>query len=141
VELFSGECFFQAQKEARTEQIVAYFLELAAYLQSQGYQQVHFYLDNNTTHLAKRQALFQQQSQMSGWAVDFHYFPKYSPKLNVVEYLIHLIRQKWLHHSDYKQRLEIIEQKLAEHLPRSVFIPKENIANILQHIQELVMKT
>lgn len=134
MELFSGECFFQAQKQARTEQI-------AAYLQSQGYQQVHFYLDNNTTHLAKMQALFQQQSKVVGLTVNFHYFPKYSPKLNGVEYMIHWIRQKWLHHSEYKQRLETIEIKLAGHLHRRVFLPRENIVNILQHIQELVMKT
>ncbi len=36
VELFSGECFFQARKEAKTEQVAAYFSALAAHLRAQG---------------------------------------------------------------------------------------------------------
>jgi hypothetical protein len=112
-----------------------------AHLQSQAYQQGHFFLDNNTTHLSKMQVLFQQQSKGLRLQVTFHYFPKYSPKLNIVEYFIHLIRQKWLHHSDYKQRLETIEKKLAEQLHQRVFLPKENMVNILQHIHDLVVKT
>jgi len=86
-------------------------------------------------------ALFQQQSRHLPLEVTFHYFPNYTPKLNIVEYLIHLIRQKWLHHADYKQRLETVEKKLADHLHQRVFLPKENIINLLQHIQDLVLKT
>jgi transposase len=96
VELFSGACFFQVQPVARTEQIATYFLDLATYLHAQGYGKVHFFLDNNTTHLTTMTTLFQQQSGHLPLKVTFHYFPRYSPKLNIVEYLIHLIRQKWL---------------------------------------------
>ena len=84
--------------------------------------------------------LFQQQTAQLTLKVTFHYFPTYSPKLNVVEYLIHLIRQQWLHHADYQQRLETVEKKLAQYLHQQVWLPQEKIVNILQHIQNLVLK-
>ncbi len=37
--------------------------------------------------------------------VKFHLMAPYSPKLNLVEYAIHLIRQKVLHHADCKTSL------------------------------------
>lgn len=120
---------------------MAYLLALATYLHAQAYEKVHFFLDNNTTHLSKMTNLFYQQCQHLPLEVTFHYFPKYSPKLNIVEYLIHLIRLKWLHHADYKQRLKTVQEKLTQHLHKQVFLPKENIINILQHIQDLVLKT
>jgi len=85
VELFSGECFFQAHKQAKTEQVAGYFTELATDLQYQGYGKAHFFLDNNPTHLVKMRNLFQQQTAQLTLKVTFHYFPKYSPKLNIVE--------------------------------------------------------
>jgi hypothetical protein len=66
--------------------------------------------------------------------------PTYSPKLSIVEEGIHLIRQKWLHHADYRQRLEIVEKKLTQPLHRQVFLPQEILINMLQHIQNLVLK-
>jgi len=126
---------------AKAEQVAAYFCELAAHLQSQGYGRAHFFLDNNTTHLNKMKDLFAQHSGHLHLQVSFHHFPKYSPKLNVVEYLIHLIRAKWLHHSDYRQRLETVAKKLADQLHHRVFLPKEKIANILHHIHNLVDQT
>lgn len=141
MELFSGECFFQARQQAKTEQVAEYFSELAAYLHQQGYQHAHFFLDNNTTHQAAMRSIFQQQTSQLPLQVTFHYFSTYSPKLNIVEYYIHLIRQKWLHHADYLLRLDTVEKKLVQYLHRQVFLPQENLINILQHIQNLVLKT
>jgi len=69
---------------------------LASHLQQQGYQKAHVFIDNNPTHQQKMLTLFQEQSASLSIQLLFHYLPKYSPKLNLVEYLIHLIRQKWL---------------------------------------------
>jgi hypothetical protein len=62
------------------------------------------------------QTLFYQQSEAVGLQVTFPYFPKYSPKLNGVEDVIHLIGQKGPHHGHYKKRLEAVEKKLVDHL-------------------------
>ncbi|CAN5859789.1 hypothetical protein BH24BAC1_BH24BAC1_41010 [soil metagenome] len=109
-------------------------------MHAQGYTRAHFLLDNNTTHKARMQSLFQHKSGHLPLEASFPYFPKYSPKLNVVEYLIHLIRLKWLHHADFGQRLEAVEKKLVDRLHQRVFLPAAKIANILQHIQELILK-
>ena len=44
--------------------------------------------------------------------VRFHHFPRYSPLCNPTEYLIHLIRQKYLHHHDYQLNLQELEKIL-----------------------------
>jgi len=44
VELFSGECFFQARQQAKTEQVADYFSALATDLQYQGYEKAPFFL-------------------------------------------------------------------------------------------------
>jgi transposase len=131
----------QAQKEAKSEQIAAYFADLATHLQQQGYRKAHFFIDNNPTHQQKMQNLFKEQSTLLTIEIIFHYFPKYSPKLNLVEYLIHLIRQKWLHHGDYHRNLAAIQTQLIQQLHQKVFLTQEKIVNMLQHIQNLVLKT
>jgi transposase len=141
VELFSGECFFQAQQEAKSEQVAAYLLDMATHLQQQGYRKAHVFIDNNPTHQQKMLTLFQQQSAPLTIQLLFHYLPKYSPKLNLVEYLIHLIRQKWLHHGDYQRNLAAIQTQLTEQLHQKVFLTQDKIINILQHIQNLVLET
>jgi hypothetical protein len=87
------------------------------------------------------QTLFKEQSRQLTIQPFFHYFPNYSPKLNLVEYLIHLIRQKWLHHGDYQRNLAAIQTHLMAHLHQKVFLTQEKIINILQHIQNLVLNT
>jgi transposase len=113
--------------------------DLASHLQQQGYQKAHVFIDNNPTHQQKMQHLFKQQSALLTIQIIFHYLPKYSPKLNLVEYLIHLIRQKWLHHGDYHRNLAAIQTHLVEHLHQKVFLTQEKIVNILQHIQNLIL--
>jgi hypothetical protein len=46
--------------------------------------------------------------------VNFHLMAPYSPKLNLVEYAIHLIRQKVLHHADCKTSLTQFESYVKE---------------------------
>lgn len=64
----------------------------------------------------------------------------YSPKLNLVEYVIHLIRQKVLHHADHKVNLEEFENKIKDCCKKQKIIDKEQIINILEHIETLVPK-
>ncbi len=71
--------------------------------------------------------------------VRFHHFPKYSPLCNPTEYLIHLIRQKFLHHHDYKLNLESLETILKNNLLGKAFVSPDQLVNILEHINNLVL--
>ena len=70
--------------------------------------------------------------------VKFHLIAPYSPKLNLVEYAIHWIRQEVLHHSDYKTSLAKFEALIKECCNQKIF-SKEQIINILDHIESLVI--
>jgi len=84
-------------------------------LHAQGYTSADIFLDNNPTHKNKMKTDFYQKSDVP-IAVRFHHFPRYSPLCNPTEYLIHLIRQKYLHHHDYKLNLQELEKILTDNL-------------------------
>jgi hypothetical protein len=63
----------------------------------------------------------------------------YSPKLNVVEYVIHWIRQEVLHHADAKKSLQDF-QKIIDLCKKGEILNKEQLTNILCHIENLVNK-
>lgn len=70
--------------------------------------------------------------------VKFHLMAPYSPKLNLVEYAIHLIRQKVLHHADCKTSLAQFESYIKELCDSQKLLNKEQIINILAHIENLI---
>lgn len=69
---------------------------------------------------------------------EFRLMAAYSPKLNLVEYAIHLIRQKILHHADCKTSLAQFESYIKELCDNQKLLNKEKIINILEHIESLV---
>lgn len=108
-----------------------YFTEVAQQCQDQGYQRLDVFLDRNPTHKAKMQQLFAQATIGLNIQVRFHLLPAYSPKLNLVEYAIHLIRQKVLHHADYKTTLSQFESHVKELCNNQKLLSKDQIMNIL----------
>jgi transposase len=104
------------------------------------YQNADVFLDSNSTHKFKMQDLYKELAKELTIQLNFHMLPTYSPKLNLVEYIIHLIRQKFLHHSDHNQNLAEVENNLIKHLHNKKFVSQEQIINTLQHIEDLVNK-
>ena len=70
----------------------------------------------------------------------FHLMAAYSPQLNLAEYVIHMVRQRILHHADHKKCLSEFESKIKELCESKALISKEQICNILAHIENLVLK-
>lgn len=69
----------------------------------------------------------------------FHLMAAYSPKLNLVEYAIHLIRQKVFHHADCKKDLVQFVSDVNELCGvDEKLLTKEQIINILDHIKGLL---
>lgn len=138
IDILSADCFFQAKKHAKSEEIAQYFADLASNYQQNGFEQVDVFLDRNTTHKAKMQGLFANLTVNLTIKVVFHLMAPYSPKLNLVEYAIHLIRQKVLHHADCKNSLAQFESYVKELCDNQKVLSKKQIINILAHIESLV---
>ena len=73
-------------------------------------------LDNNSTHKHKlrsylRAELFTAEIE-DKLTVEFIYLPAYSPNFNLVEYLIHLLRLRLLHHLPIGTAIDQVQLKL-----------------------------
>jgi transposase len=69
--------------------------------------------------------------------VECLYLPPYSPKLNLVEYVIHLLRLKFLHHLPMETTLLQIEQRLVQFLNSHQFLSAEQVQKTLNFIFSL----
>ena len=140
IDLVQAEYFFQAKRKARSEEIAQYFADLAADYQANGFERLIIFLDRNPTHKTKMQLLFTSLTTHLPIQVTFHLMAAYSPKLNLVEYAIHLIRQKILHHADYKICLPEFETYIQELCDKGSILNKEQIINTLEYIESLIPK-
>lgn len=117
----------------KSDSVALSFHNTAIVLEKAGFKKVIFYLDQNPTHkeLMKYNLALLPSLNIQ---LDFQYLPAYSPKMNVVEYLIHLIRQKKLHHAPHKRNLKAITQELNEFLHLKAPFKPEIIYNIFDHV-------
>jgi hypothetical protein len=108
--------------------------------QQKGIKTIHIFFDRNQTHKAKMQTIFAGLIAQLTIKVHFHLMAGYSPKLNLVEYAIHLIRQKVLHHADCKKDLVKFENEVKELCDNNKVLNREQVVNILVHIEKLIPK-
>lgn len=96
----------------------------------------------NPTHKQKMQTQLgvhlQQMGLTQDITVEFLYVPSYSPKLNLVEYVIHLLRLRFLHHLPIGTTLTQIEQQLEQFLQSRQFLSGEQVQKTLNFIFSLV---
>ena len=67
--------------------------------------------------------------------VDFVHFAAYSPWMNVVEYGIHWLRQRYLHQAASEQVLADVALRLTQALANHYLLNAEQIINISSHIE------
>ena len=142
VDAISGEEYLQLKSKAKSEDIATYFGLLCDDLSSQGYCQVTIILDNNSTHKDKMKS--QLNILMSALEikhkiqVEFIHVPPYSPNFNLAEYIIHLLRLKFLHHLPLNMTIEQIEQRLSNYFLSHQLQTPQQIKNTIRHICDLV---
>lgn len=142
VDAVSGKEFFRLSPGSKTEDVSEYLAELCLDCVELGYEKLCIILDNNPTHKHKMQSQLASHLQQMGLAksitTECFYLPSYSPKLNLVEYVIHSVRLKFLHHLPMKTTLEQIEQKLFQFLDSNQFFSTQQVQNTLRFIFSLV---
>lgn len=138
VDALTGEEFLRLSAKAKTEDVSVYLAELCLDCVELGFDQLSIVLDNNTTHKQKMRTQLTQHLQQMGLineiVVEFIYLPAYSPKLNLVEYVIHLLRLRFLHHLPLGTSLEKIEQQLEQFLQSDQFLSSEQVQKTLNFI-------
>lgn len=138
----TGEEYFQLKFKSKTEDVSEYFASLASDCVQNEYEKLSIILDNNSTHKIKMQ--LQLQAHLTNLniqdkiIVEFIYTPPYSPNFNLVEYLIHLLRLKFLHHLPLGANIQQIQEKLENYFQYNQLQTPHQIQNILNHICNLV---
>ncbi len=140
MDLLGADYFFRASKTAKAEDIAGCFFDLAMYFQDKNKSAVDIFFDRNSTHKNKMRDIFAELSKNLRIDVQFHFISAYSPKLNLVEYVIHWIRQKVLHNADHKKSLPEFQAAVENLCKNGEILSKEQIFNILCHIESLVLK-
>ena len=138
VDALSGEEFFRLSPGSKTEDISEYLAELCLDCVELGYTKLCIILDHNPTHKQKMRAQLALHLLQMGLAkaitVECLYVPAYSPKLNLVEYVIHLLRLRFLHHLPLGTTLAQIEQQLALFLKSNQFLSAQQVQKTLNFI-------
>lgn len=142
IDIVSAKEYLWVNSHAQSDDVARYMAHLAADSLQEGYYKLEVVLDQNTTHKEKMKRLCKQECLQLGIEnkieVVFSYLPAYSPKLNIVGYAIHLLRQRCLHHRPYGMTLEEIQQVLVEEFASRTILSQTQIGNLLQHIENLV---
>jgi hypothetical protein len=142
VDAVSGEEYLKLSSKSKTEDVSSYFADLCKDCVNQGFSKLTVILDNNSTHKQKMQSQLQAQLSELGIkekiSVEFIYTPPYSPDFNLVEYIIHLLRLKLLHHLPVGMTIEQIREKLEKYFQSSQLQTPEQIQNTIGHICALV---
>lgn len=141
VDSVTGEEFVVLYEDSKSENIASYFLLLCCQTLSLGYSHLIVILDNNSTHkekmikmLNKLLSIFEIADKIT---VEFIYTPSYSPKLNLAEYLIHLLRLRLLHHMPINSTIDSITEKIENFFENNQLQTPEQIHNTIQHIYGL----
>jgi hypothetical protein len=143
VDAVSGEEFLRLVPVAKTEDIALYFGELCKDCIRQKIKHLTIILDNNSTHKDKLRRYLRAELFTSGIdeqiIVEFVYTPPYSPNFNLVEYLIHLLRLRLLHHLPTGTSIEQVEMRLQTFFETQQLQTPIQISNTIQHIYNLIL--
>jgi hypothetical protein len=143
VDAVSGEEFLRLVPTAKTEDLALYFGELCKDCIHERIKHLTIVLDNNSTHKDKLRRYLWAELFTSGIdeqiTVEFVYTPPYSPNFNLVEYLIHLLRLRLLHHLPSVTSIEQVEMRLKTFFETQQLQTPIQISNTIQHIYNLIL--
>lgn len=143
VDASSGEEFLRLVPIAKTEDLALYFGELCKECIQARIKHLTIILDNNSTHKDKLRRYLWAELFTSGIneqiTVEFMYTPPYSPDFNLVEYLIHLLRLRILHHLPSGTSIEEVERRLLTFFETQQLPTPIQISKTIQHIYNLIL--
>jgi transposase len=141
VELGNASFHFHATKQAKSEDVARFFIEMIGDYHQRGITSLDIFFDRNATHRRKMQALVNDAIKELSIAVHFHFMPAYSPVVNPTEYAIHQIRLAILHHADCRSTLEQFQERIRALCKNGKIFTQEQIFNLLGHIEDRILQS
>jgi hypothetical protein len=145
VDAITGEEFIDLVPTAKTEDIALYLGELCRECVNQKIHNLTIILDNNSTHKDKLRRYLAAELFTSGLdeqiTVEFIHTPPYSPDFNLVEYIIHLLRLRLLHHLPVGMTIEQVKVRILTFFETQQLQSPLQIANTIQHIYNLILRS
>jgi hypothetical protein len=145
VDAITGEEFIDLVPTAKTEDIALYLGELCRECVNQKIDRLTIILDNNSTHKDKLRRYLAAELFTSGLEeqikVEFIHTPPYSPDFNLVEYIIHLLRLRLLHHLPVGMTIEQVKMRILTFFETQQLQSPLQIANTIQHIYNLILRS
>ena len=121
VDAFTGQKYLKLKEKSKTEDVSDYFLQLCQDCLRAGFDKLTIILDNNSTDKKKMKSQLKFHlinAQISDKiVVDFIHTPRYSPNFNLVEYIIHLLRLKLLHHLSLDVNIQQVQFGIGKIFP------------------------
>lgn len=145
VDALSGDEFVCLVEQVSSELLALYFYHLARSAHRQGYDTLTIILDNTATHkdLCRYQLWLRLRAnpELAHFTLRFLDLPAYSPDFNLVEYVIHLLRLKLLHHLPMRTTLDQVYAKIERffNAGTSLMSPQQ-VKNTIRHILALTPK-
>lgn len=141
VDAVTGQEYVILSGRAKSPDIASYIACLCDDVVKEGYIKITIILDNNSTHKKKMkrelESLLKHLGLSEKISVEFMHTPTYSPDSNLVEYLIHQLRLRLLHHLPSDITIEQIEEKLKTWFESNQLQTPQQIQNILNRILKL----
>lgn len=145
VDAISGQEYLLLSPNSESKDVASYMALLCDDLLQAGYEKISIFLDNNSTHKEKMKKLLNrllsslELSQKI--SIEFIPIPAYSPKLNLVEYIIHQLRLKILHHLPLDITIADIEEKIENYFKNGQLQTPKQIQNTIGHIYKLATQS
>ena len=110
--------YLKLKEKSKTEDVSDYFLQFSQDCLREGFDKFTIILAQDSTDKNKMKSQLKFHlinAQISDKiVVDFIHTPTYSPNFNLVEYIIHLLRLKLLHHLSLDVNIQQVKDKLEK---------------------------
>jgi len=135
----TGETFFESSPKGNSLYVACFLLSLVLIAEKKGMETLYIILDNCPSHKKKMRKYLYNFMELLDLEIKVEFIdtPRYSPKFNLSEYIIHLIRLNILHHQPADMKIDEIEKRLKRKLKEKQLQTREQIQNTVRHIFKL----
>ena len=113
--------YLKLKEKSKIEDVSDYFLQCYQDCLREGFEKLSIILDRDSTDKKKMKSQLKFHlinAQISDKiVVDFIHTPTYSPNFNLVEYIIHLLRLKLLHHLSLDVNIQQVKGYFRKFFP------------------------
>jgi len=147
VDVQRGSIRVDFKKQSSTERVVGIVVQTVLIYLQRGFNHLTFLLDNAKVHGKKMEASVHQwlteiaqQVELPAFTLSFWHTPRYSPRLNPAEYLIHEVRRNGLYQVPCTLTLQEKAERIRTQLARGSPMNDQQMRRLLDFIARSKVK-